>query len=80
MVPVPAEYMPDFWNRVSSECLGVEVTCLLPNGVIVLVNVNYNATLAEIKEVIIIIITIYLYITFLLVKFITISWVMAYTL
>ncbi|XP_023030262.1 phosphatidylinositol 3-kinase 92E [Leptinotarsa decemlineata] len=49
MVPIPAEYMPDFWNQVSTECM-IELTCLLPNGIIILLSVNYNATLAEIKE------------------------------
>lgn len=50
MVPIPAEYLPDFWDQVSAECM-IEVTCLLPNGVVVLLNVSHNATLAEIKEV-----------------------------
>lgn len=50
MVPIPAEYLPDFWNQISTECT-IEVTCLLPNGIIILLNVNYNATLADIKEV-----------------------------
>ncbi|XP_018567528.1 phosphatidylinositol 4,5-bisphosphate 3-kinase catalytic subunit delta isoform [Anoplophora glabripennis] len=49
MVPIPAEYLPDFWNQISTECT-IEVTCLLPNGIIILLNVNYNATLADIKE------------------------------
>ncbi|CAH1115060.1 unnamed protein product, partial [Psylliodes chrysocephalus] len=49
MVPIPAEYLPDFWDQVSAECM-IEVTCLLPNGVVVLLNVSHNATLAEIKE------------------------------
>ncbi|XP_030764148.1 phosphatidylinositol 4,5-bisphosphate 3-kinase catalytic subunit delta isoform-like isoform X2 [Sitophilus oryzae] len=50
MVPIPAEYMPDFWSLLSTECPIVELTCLLPNGIIVLLKVNHNATLAEIKE------------------------------
>ncbi|XP_030764150.1 phosphatidylinositol 4,5-bisphosphate 3-kinase catalytic subunit delta isoform-like [Sitophilus oryzae] len=50
MVPIPAEYMPDFWNQVSSESPLVELTCLLPNGIIILLSENYNATLSEIKE------------------------------
>ncbi|KAJ8947735.1 hypothetical protein NQ318_017997 [Aromia moschata] len=49
MVPIPAEYLPDFWNQISSEC-SVELTCLLPNGIIILLNVSYNATLQDIKE------------------------------
>ncbi|KAJ8980774.1 hypothetical protein NQ317_016025 [Molorchus minor] len=49
MVPIPAEYLPDFWDQIATEC-SIEVTCLLPNGVILLLNVNYNATLSEIKE------------------------------
>ncbi|CAG9760506.1 unnamed protein product [Ceutorhynchus assimilis] len=50
MVPIPDEYMPDFWNQVSSESPVVELTCLLPTGVIVLLKVNYHSTLADIKE------------------------------
>ncbi|XP_066146001.1 phosphatidylinositol 4,5-bisphosphate 3-kinase catalytic subunit delta isoform isoform X1 [Euwallacea fornicatus] len=50
MVPIPAEYMPDFWNELSSENPIVELSCLLPNGILVLLKVNYNASLAEIKE------------------------------
>ncbi|KAJ8946954.1 hypothetical protein NQ314_008755 [Rhamnusium bicolor] len=50
MVPIPAEYLPDFWNQVSTDC-SIELTCLLPNGIIILLSVNHNATLAEIKEV-----------------------------
>ncbi|ERL86797.1 hypothetical protein D910_04202 [Dendroctonus ponderosae] len=50
MVPIPAEYMPDFWKEIASECSTVELTCLMPNGIIVLLTVNYNATLAAIKE------------------------------
>ncbi|XP_076265389.1 phosphatidylinositol 4,5-bisphosphate 3-kinase catalytic subunit delta isoform-like isoform X2 [Rhynchophorus ferrugineus] len=49
MVPIPAEYMPDFWSHISSKC-PIELTCLLPNGITLLLKVNYNATLAEIKE------------------------------
>ncbi|CAG9819182.1 unnamed protein product [Phaedon cochleariae] len=49
MVPIPAEYMPDFWDQISTECT-IQLSCLLPNGIVILLNVNYNATLAEIKE------------------------------
>lgn len=55
MVPIPAEYMPDFWNHIPpdslSECPLVELTCLMPNGIIVLLKVNQNPTLADIKVV-----------------------------
>lgn len=55
MTPVPAELLaaellPDFWNQIASECM-ITVTCLLPNGIIVMMEVSQNATLAEIKEV-----------------------------
>ncbi|XP_060527773.1 phosphatidylinositol 4,5-bisphosphate 3-kinase catalytic subunit delta isoform [Cylas formicarius] len=50
MVPIPAEYMPDFWNQIATECPLIELTCLLPNGIVVPLKANYNATLAEIKE------------------------------
>ncbi|XP_050305092.1 phosphatidylinositol 4,5-bisphosphate 3-kinase catalytic subunit delta isoform [Anthonomus grandis grandis] len=50
MVPVPAEYTPDFWNLVSPESTDVALTCLLPNGIGFMLKVNYNATVAEIKE------------------------------
>ncbi|KAL1502865.1 hypothetical protein ABEB36_007943 [Hypothenemus hampei] len=49
MVPIPAEYMPDFWND-SSERTTVQLSCLLPNGILILLNVNCNATLDDIKE------------------------------
>ncbi|CAH1990801.1 unnamed protein product [Acanthoscelides obtectus] len=49
MAPIPAEYQFDFWDTAPPD-RPVEVTCLLPNGIIVLLTVNSNATLAEIKE------------------------------
>lgn len=51
MVPIPAEYMPDFWDELSSENPMVELSCFLPNGIMVLLKVNHNATLGDIKEV-----------------------------
>lgn len=55
MSPIPAELLaaellPEFWNQIASECM-ITVTCLLPNGIIVMMEVSQNATLAEIKEV-----------------------------
>lgn len=50
MSPVPAELLPEFWNQIAIDCM-ITVTCLLPNGIIVLMEVSQNATLAEIKEV-----------------------------
>lgn len=47
---LPAELLPEFWNQIPSDSM-IEVTCLLPNGIIVIMNVNQNATFAEIKEV-----------------------------
>lgn len=53
MVPVPVEYPReycyDFWDLELPE--KVEITCLMPNGIIIILKVSYNATLAEIKEV-----------------------------
>ncbi|XP_072379317.1 phosphatidylinositol 4,5-bisphosphate 3-kinase catalytic subunit beta isoform isoform X2 [Diabrotica undecimpunctata] len=50
MVPIPSEYQYDFWDKTSPECT-ITLTCLMPNGIIILLNnINYNATLAEIKE------------------------------
>lgn len=50
MVPIPAEYMPDFWDELSENPM-VELSCFLPNGIMVLLKVNHNATLGDIKEV-----------------------------
>lgn len=47
---LPAELLPEFWNEIPSDCM-ISVTCLLPNGIIVQMSVNQNATLAEVKEV-----------------------------
>ncbi|XP_057663838.1 phosphatidylinositol 4,5-bisphosphate 3-kinase catalytic subunit beta isoform [Diorhabda carinulata] len=50
MVPIPSEYSYDFWDKTSTEC-SITLTCLLPNGIIILLeNVSYNASFAEIKE------------------------------
>lgn len=51
MVPIPAELLPDYWDSIDPKC-PILVTCFLPNGImIVLENVHYNATLADVKEV-----------------------------
>lgn len=47
---IPAELLPDFWNQNPSDNM-INLTCLLPNGIVVPLDVNQNATLAEIKEV-----------------------------
>lgn len=49
MSPIPAELLPEFWNQNPSDC--IDVVCLLPNGIMVTMNVNQIATFAEIKEV-----------------------------
>lgn len=53
MVPVPVEYpreySPTFWDLEPAEKL--QLTCLMPNGILILLHVPYYATLAEIKEV-----------------------------
>lgn len=58
MVPTPKEFKYDFWlSSPSSEDLDdvnyndITVTCLMPNGIVILLKVKYDATLAEIKEV-----------------------------
>ncbi|KAK9873151.1 hypothetical protein WA026_021384 [Henosepilachna vigintioctopunctata] len=51
MAPIPAEYLYDFWDTYeNSDRNDVEVTCLLPNGIIILLKAHSNATLGEIKE------------------------------
>lgn len=49
MVPIPREYSPDFWSYDPEDL--VELTCLMPNGIVILLKVSYNATLSDIKEV-----------------------------
>lgn len=49
MVLIPSTYAHDFWLRSSSEQL-VELSCLMPNGVLIPLEANRNATLHEIKE------------------------------
>lgn len=49
MVPIPREYSPDFWFHDPEDC--IELTCLMPNGIVILLKVSYNATLSDIKEV-----------------------------
>lgn len=48
MVHIPSTYTYDFWAKTPTEV--VELTCLMPNGVVVPLDTNRNATLAEIKE------------------------------
>lgn len=49
MVPIPREYSPDFWSFDPED--SVELTCLMPNGIVILMKVSYNATLLDIKAV-----------------------------
>jgi hypothetical protein len=49
MVPIPREYSPDFWSFDPED--SIELTCLMPNGIVILLKVSYNATLSDIKEV-----------------------------
>lgn len=51
MVHIPSTYTYDFWLRSSTD-LSVELSCLMPNGVFIPLEVKKNATLQEIKEVI----------------------------
>ncbi|XP_018318828.1 phosphatidylinositol 4,5-bisphosphate 3-kinase catalytic subunit delta isoform [Agrilus planipennis] len=48
MVPIPKEFTYDFWLTGPTDF--TVVTCLMPNGVCILLDVSHNATLAEIKE------------------------------
>ncbi|XP_064211138.1 phosphatidylinositol 4,5-bisphosphate 3-kinase catalytic subunit delta isoform [Tribolium castaneum] len=47
MPPFPREYSPDFWSFDPED--SVELTCLMPNGIVILLKVSYNATLLDIK-------------------------------
>ncbi|XP_076265386.1 phosphatidylinositol 4,5-bisphosphate 3-kinase catalytic subunit delta isoform-like isoform X2 [Rhynchophorus ferrugineus] len=49
MVAIPAEYTADFWNQLPSEYASVQLTCLMPNGILILLKQNANASLSEIK-------------------------------
>lgn len=53
MAPIPAEYLYDFWDTYeNNENDHVELTCLMPNGIVILLKVQSYITLGEIKEVI----------------------------
>lgn len=49
MVHIPSAYTYNFWAISPTEV--VELTCLMPNGVVIPLETNRNITLAEIKEV-----------------------------
>lgn len=49
MVHIPSTYTHNFW-LVSTTDPNVELSCLMPNGVFIPLEVNRNATLQEIKE------------------------------
>lgn len=49
MVHIPSAYSFNFWANAPTEV--VELTCLMPNGVVIPFETNRNTTLAEIKEV-----------------------------
>ncbi|XP_058790627.1 phosphatidylinositol 4,5-bisphosphate 3-kinase catalytic subunit delta isoform [Phymastichus coffea] len=48
MLHVPSSYTYNFWTKTPTEV--VELTCLMPNGIIIPFETNRNTTLAEIKE------------------------------
>lgn len=49
MGPIPEEFTYKYW--LSGPTTNTNVTCLMPNGICIVLNVSHNATLAEIKEV-----------------------------
>ncbi|KDR21011.1 phosphatidylinositol 4,5-bisphosphate 3-kinase catalytic subunit delta isoform [Zootermopsis nevadensis] len=49
MVHIPSTYTYDFWLRASTDP-SVELSCLMPNGIFIPLEVKKNATLQEIKE------------------------------
>ncbi|XP_046389933.1 phosphatidylinositol 4,5-bisphosphate 3-kinase catalytic subunit delta isoform [Ischnura elegans] len=49
MVHIPPAYAPDFWCRGSTDP-SVELSCLLPNGIFIPLEVSRTATLQEVKE------------------------------
>lgn len=49
MVHIPSTYTYNYWAKTPTEV--VELTCLMPNGVLIPLETNRNATLTEIKEV-----------------------------
>ncbi|PSN34153.1 hypothetical protein C0J52_10044 [Blattella germanica] len=49
MVHIPSTYTYDFWQRGSTDP-SVELSCLMPNGILIFLEVKKNATLQEIKE------------------------------
>lgn len=58
MVPTPKEFKYDFWltgpssdDLDDSNYADITVTCIMPYGIVILLTVKYDATLAEIKEV-----------------------------
>lgn len=48
IVHIPNSYMYNFWIKTPTEV--VELTCLMPNGVVIPLEANRNTTLAEVKE------------------------------
>lgn len=51
MVPIPFEFTYEYW--VTGPTDTIMLSCLMPNGNIILLPANSNATFAEIKEVLI---------------------------
>lgn len=48
MVHIPVTYQHDYW--IQNENQSVELTCLLPTGLLIPLEVNKNATLQDVKE------------------------------
>lgn len=52
MVPTPESICPyDFWLTESTFEASVELTCLMPTGIVLFLPTSQNATLEEIKQV-----------------------------
>lgn len=51
MVHMNSAYAHDFWLRGSSDDQNVELSCLLPYGIFISIEVNRNASFHDIKVV-----------------------------
>lgn len=67
---IPSAYAYNFWaERPGDEPTMVELTCLMPNGVVIPFEINRNVTLDQIKEVNISYVSKHLHILFVFILF-----------